>query len=64
MDIQHREQPLRFRNAIVDYIRVAVIAVIVLVTIFIVRMTGNRPVEEKQRIQENDGVPSLVDRNL
>jgi len=47
--------PLIRQHSIVDYLRVAIIAAIVLVTIFILRMLGNRADDDKKKIQERNG---------
>lgn len=55
------KMPLIRQHSIVDYLRVAIIAAIVLVTIFILRMLGNRADDGKKKIQEHKRVPFVTD---
>ncbi len=63
MSLENIKLPVMLKHSVVDYLRVSIIAIVILFTIFIVKMFGNRDENGNKKILEYNGVPSPIDLN-
>lgn len=56
-------KPFRLQHPVIDYLRVAVFAFIILITMFVLKKFGNRTDDKSEMIQGGNEVVSLIDLN-
>ena len=60
METENRKMPRILQHSLVDYFRVAIIAIVVFITLFIVKKFGNRADEDRQLLPEQNEVASII----